>query len=379
MKIVINAYSARVGGGQTYLKNILAHLPTQGGLQILVFAPTSLELPTLPQVKRVQSRWPTTNPLLRAIWERWALPRFLRRERADVLFCPGGVVGTRVPAGCKVVTMFRNMIPFDAELLGRMPWGLQRLRNVILRRILLRSMVSADLTIFISDHTRGLIERMARIPNPVTIPHGISEAFRTAGKDLPRPKTAPEGPYLLYVSRFDIYKHHRAVVRAFAALPEELRNGLSLVFLGETDMPEAEPVAKLVKDLALQDQVLMPGAVPYDSLPAWYLHAHAILFASSCENCPNILLESMGSGRPVLSSNALPMPEFGGEGLIYFSPFDDKDIAGAISRVLGDKECAKKVANAAMLRSGRYDWKLTAEETWSRIFAVAEARNLGGV
>ncbi|MEZ7911446.1 MAG: glycosyltransferase family 1 protein [Propionivibrio sp.] len=372
MKIVINAYSARMGGGQTYLKHILAKMPVRADLEVLIFAPAALNLPLHPHIKRVQTRWPTTNPMARALWEHWALPSFLRRERADVLFCPGGVVGSRLPAGCKVVTMFRNMIPFDAALVSRMPWGLQRLRNVILRRVLLRSMANADLTIFISDHARGLIEQLAHIPNPVTIPHGISEAFRTVDRPLPRPEGAPHGRYLLYVSRFDIYKHHREILRAFTALPDEVRKDLSLVFLGETDMPEAEPVARLIQDLGIQDKVLMPGAVPYDSLPAWYQHANAILFASSCENCPNILLESMGSGRPVLSSNIMPMPEFGGKDIVYFSPFDPKDISQAMLKILGDKECAQRVAQAAMLRSARYDWKLTAQETWARIIDLGD-------
>ena len=374
MKIVVNAYSARMGGGQTYLLNLLKHLPASDQLQLLVFAPASLELPGDSRIRRVQSRWPTTNPLARAFWERFLLPGFLRLEGVDVLFCPGGVVATPVPPKCKVVTMFRNMIPFDAELVGCMPWGLQRLRNLILKRVLLRSMARADLTIFISDHARGLIERLAHIPNPVTIPHGISEAFRSAGRALPRPVGAPDGKYLLYVSRFDIYKHHREVVHAFAALPAELREGLSLVFLGEKDLPEAEPVVHLVRDLGLEGKVMMPGAVPYASLPKWYQHAQAILFASSCENCPNILLESLGSGRPVLSSNVMPMPEFGGQDLVYFSPFDPQGISRAILQVLGDNEFSISVAKSAVLRSERYDWKLTAQETWRQIFAVTRQK-----
>ena len=370
MKIVINAYSARLGGGQTYLRNLLALLPAGADLAVLVFASDSLPLPEHPQLRRVQAAWPTTNPLLRALWERFALPRFLRRERADVLFCPGGVVGTRPPPGCKVVTMFRNMIPFDAELVARMPWGLQRLRNLILRRVLLRSMAGADLTIFISDHARALIERLARIPNPVTIPHGIAAAFRSAGRALPRPDAAPAGEYLLYVSRLDVYKHHREVVRGFAALPPALRKRLHLVFLGETDLPEAEPVTRLVRELGLQGQVLMPGAVPYASLPAWYHHARAIVFASSCENCPNILLEGLGAGRPVLSSDVMPMPEFGGPGLAYFSPFDPASLGLALERVLASPQEAERVARAAQERSLRYDWSDTARQTWQRILAL---------
>lgn len=372
MKIVVNAYSARIGGGQTYLRNLFAHLPARADLEVLIFAPASLQLPAHPQVRRVHAPWPTSNPLARAFWERWALPGFLRREQADLLFCPGGVVATRAPANCKVVSMFRNMIPFDDALVRSMPWGLQRVRNLILKRVLLRSLSEADLTIFISDHARAVIEKLVHIPNPVTIPHGINDSFRCAAETLPRPELAPPGDYLLYVSRFDVYKHHRELVSAFAALPEALRAGLLLVFLGETDMPEAEPVARLVQELALADQVLMPGAVPYATLPAWYQHARANLFASSCENCPNILLEAMAAGRPVLSSKVMPMPEFGGDELVYFSPFDPHDIARAIACVLSDGAVAQRVARAARLRSSCYDWSVTASKTWTRLFDLAE-------
>ena len=368
MKIVINAYSARLGGGQTYLKNLLARVARFPEIEVYIFAPATLVLPDSPNVRRMHSRWPTTNPLLRVVWERILLPRFLRRIGADVLFCPGGVVATRVPPGCKVVTMFRNMIPFDPDLLAKMPWGLQRLRNLILRRVLLRSMAGADLTIFISDHTRALIERLARIPNPVTIPHGISNVFRT--RDTARPANAPTGKYLLYVSRFDLYKHHMEVVRAFHALPASLKDGVSLVFLGESDMPQANAVRELIGQLHLGEKVLIGGAVPYESLPAWYAHAHAVLFASSCENCPNILLESMASGRPVLSSNVMPMPEFGGDGIAYFSPFDPADISAALARVLADAAYAEQVGDAALNMSKRYDWDRTARETLSAILAL---------
>lgn len=374
MKIVINGMSARLGGGRTYLVNLLAHLPTSADLQVLVFVPDDFGLPADPRLLRARTRWPTTNPLLRALWERFVLPAYLRRTGAHVLFCPGGVVATQVPAGCKVVTMFRNMIPFDPSLVASMPWGWQRIRNLILRRVMLQSLANADLSIFVSDHARALIERLAHIRNPVTIPHGIGDAFRTAGLDLPRPHAAPDGQYLLYVSRFDIYKHHREVVQAFAALPAPHRDGLYLVFLGETNLPEAAPVAELVHRLGLDSWVLMPGAVPYALLPAWYQHAKAIIFASSCENCPNILLESLGAGRPVLSSDVMPMPEFGGPGLLYFSPTAPLSLTNALNRVLESPDAAERLAAAAADRSRRYEWSRTAHETWTRVLALTQAQ-----
>ena len=371
MKIVINATSARLGGGQTYLINLLAHLPSQPDLELLVFAPDDLELPNDGRVQRVRTAWPTTNPLLRTVWEKLRMPAYLRRVKADVLFCPGGVVATRAPAGCKTVTMFRNMMPFDTRLIQRMPWGLQRIRNLILRRVMLKSMAHADLTIFISEFARGLIESMIRVPAAVTIPHGINERFRTPGTALPRPGRLPPGEYLLYVSRFDLYKHHCEVVTGYSQLPAALRARFALVLIGKNNLPEARRVQELVATLGLADQVLTLGAVKYADLPAYYNNAAATLFASSCENCPNILLEALGAGRPMLSSDVMPMPEFGGDAVQYFSPTDPTSIRDALRRVLESEAECRRLSVAAADRAAMFDWASTAALTWQSITSLA--------
>jgi glycosyltransferase involved in cell wall biosynthesis len=371
MKVVVNAMSARLGGGRTYLVNLFAHLPPRSDLELLVFAPDDLVLAEDSRIRRVRTAWPTTNPLLRTLWEMFALPAYLRRVGADVLFCPGGVVATTAPAGCKVVTMFRNMIPFDDRVRASIPFGLQRIRNWLLHGTMLRSMARADLTIFISDYARKVIERLVPIRNPVTIPHGISDAFRTAERQLARSPNVPGGDYVLYVSRFDVYKHHQQVVAGYAQLPAALREQFPLVLVGEDDMPLAQKTRQLIRELQLEGQVILLGPVPYGELPTVYRHAFATLFASSCENCPNILLEALAAGRPVLSSNVMPMPEFGGEGIEYFSPYDADDIAAKLLAVLTDRERAQSIAREARRRSDRYEWSVTARDTWSQILMLA--------
>lgn len=240
---------------------------------------------------------------------------------------------------------------------------------------MLKSMGDADLTIFISDFARSVIEALRTIPNPVTIPHGISEHFRERADKPARPGAAPAERYILYVSRFDVYKHHDVVVEGFAALPKSLRDPYRLVFLGETNLPAAGPVRERLNTLGIADSVIIGGAVPYEELPAWYANADIILFASSCENCPNILLESLGSGRPILSSDVMPMPEFGGPGLGYFSPFDPQSVNKALRDVLESPEKAAAIAQAATQQSKRYDWAETARKTWQAILSLPQRQD----
>ena len=370
MKIIINGFSARLGGGRTYLSNLLSRLPPDADLDVIVYAPASLSLPQDARIRRGVARWPTENPLLRTVWEKFALPRVIEREKAHVLFCPGGVVATRVPTGCRTATMFRNMIPFDPVARARVRSPLQRLRNVLLHRVMLRSLANADLSIFISDHARNLIETMTPVRNPVTIVHGIGDAFRTRGMTIERPAALPSGEYLLYVSRFDVYKHHYELASAFADLPDALRRRYKLVLVGEDDSDLVRPVMALAAAHGLQDQIVVMGPVAHDKLPALYHHATVNLFASSCENCPNILLEALAAGRPVLSSDVMPMPEFGADAVSYFSPTDPASIRDALQRILESASERQRLGEAAALRSDDFDWARSASTTWKSILSL---------
>src|SRR5207253_11491672 len=77
------------------------------------------------------------------------------------------------------------------------------------------------------------------------------------------------------------------------------------------------------------------GEVQYDQLHRLYAAADIGVFASSCENMPNILLEGMASGLPMACSNLGPMPEVLGDAGIYFNPERPDEIAAAIRTLFG--------------------------------------------
>jgi glycosyltransferase involved in cell wall biosynthesis len=369
MRILINAYSARIGGGQTYLKNLLTRLPTEN-VSIFLYAPASLEIPSDSRIYRLDTKMPVVNPISRLIWERLLLPATLRRLKIDLLFCPGGLVNTRPPRGCRVVTMFRNMLPFDRESLIQSGSLFLKLKNRLLKSRMLSSMRKADLVIFISDYAREVIESHIRLKNFTTISHGISESFCVSNTALPRPDLPFAGKYLLYVSRFEVYKRHAELVRAYAALPAEIRSEYKLVIAGGKDTPSGLLVNGLIRKLGISNQVFLIGEYPYRELPALYKHAELALFLSACENCPNILLEAMGAGVPILCSDYPPMPEFGGPGLRYVSPDKPEVVAAAIIDLLSDLEAADRISAYAAARAEQYDWAVTASRTWNVLLGV---------
>ena len=62
------------------------------------------------------------------------------------------------------------------------------------------------------------------------------------------------------------------------------------------------------------------GKVDFDSLDSYYKKADGFIFASTCENMPNILLEAMASSLPICCSEYQPMLEMLGNTGEYFNP-----------------------------------------------------------
>jgi glycosyltransferase involved in cell wall biosynthesis len=375
MRVLINALSARQGGGQTYLYNLLSHIPENVPVEVCLLAPSSFGLAVSDgRVQRIEVSSGLENPLARALWEKHALPRLARALRADVLFCPGGIIGARILNGCRTVTMFRNMIPFDRTQRGRYRSWYERLRNWLLERAMLKSMIRADLVIFISQFAKGVIE--ARVPGgigrSVVVPHGIGPRFRVdLAAPVARPAWLPQGDYFLYVSTLDVYKAQLEVVRAYHLLRERRATPEKLVLVGPENPEYGRKVRKEVEQLGLSDAVFILGPMPYGELPGAYQHARINLFASESENCPNVLLEALAAGRPVVCSERPPMPEFAGDAAVYFDPASASDLAEKLGALADDPARMTDLARRALQRSRLYSWEESARLTWRAIAALA--------
>ena len=367
--MLIDALSARQGGGQTYLLNLLTRLPPGEPSMIYLLAPREVgEQVKSERVRLLQPEWPVRNGLARTVWEKLFLRRHAARLGASVIFFPGGVVASSAPGSSQQVTMFRNVIPFDPAQRAKYPVGYQRLRNWALERVMLKSMLEADLVIFLSNYGRSLIERRAgrAIPGAATIPHGISPVFRAppSGAKL---DWLPDHPYLLYVSSFEPYKAQLEVVRAFARVMQEWKDPLSLVLVGPHNTPYARRVTQEIRSQGLEGRVLMPGNKRYGDLPAAHHHSLIGIFASEAENCPNALLEAMAAGKPILCSSRPPMPEFGGKAVWYFDPSSVEELSGKLLRLLREPATRERLGAAAAEWSRRFDWDQTARATWSAL------------
>ena len=372
--IVVNGLSAIYGGGQTYLRNLADHLPQTNARVIAILPEAHRGLMDRPGIEVVCPPFAARGVVQRALWERYSLPRLLREVKADVLYGPGGTVPATVRAPCRTAVAFRNMIPFAPDARGRYGWGYMFWRLMLLRWLQARAFTRADLVIFISEHGKEVIDAACpgRRGRSALIPHGVAEAFREPSDRGNLRAIPPDTEYVLYVSIVDVYKAQLEVVEAWAQVRRARPEGREkLVLAGPLYPPYGRKVRDLIARLGLERDVILTGAVPGAELPALCQNAKVNVFASACENCPNILLELLAAGRPVISSSAPPMPEFAGDAARYFDPYRPAELSRLLLELLGDRLERDRLGELAAQRSRRFDVRASALATWEALFALA--------
>jgi glycosyltransferase involved in cell wall biosynthesis len=140
-------------------------------------------------------------------------------------------------------------------------------------------------------------ERVTVLRNGVDL-----ELFQPQAREETRASLGLLGPILLSVGHLIERKGHELVIGALPSLP-----GYRLLIAG--DGPERARLENLSNALKVSDRVSFLGALPHEQLHKIYAAADALVLASSREGWPNVLLESMACGTPVVASNIWGNPE----------------------------------------------------------------------
>lgn len=369
MIVGIDASRNRSGGARAHLVGILSQSsPIEHGIEAVhVWAYRALldAIPDQPWLVKHNPPDLEKSLLSQVWWQRFRFPDELVAARCSiVLNTDAGTVSSLRPA----VTMSRDMISYEPGEIERYGVSKARLRLILLRYIQNRSLRHADGAIFLTRHAAETIQKSCgRLSRIAYIPHGVGDNFRTR---RPRPAwpSANERPVrCLYVSNAAPYKHQWVVVRAVEALR---RKGYPIVLSlvgGGSGKAQQRLEAQIFASDPKREFVTQLSFVAQDELPEHLAAADLFVFASSCENMPNTLVEAMASGLPIACSDRGPMPEMLKNGGVYFDPENSDSIAAAIERIVTDVALRVTVAARAKALSEQYSWPRCATETWSFI------------
>lgn len=178
--------------------------------------------------------------------------------------------------------------------------------------------------------SQALTRAMAELDMPterlITMPNGV-DLRRFHLVPLHEARTTlgwPQGPTLISVGNLVENKGHHIVIEALVNLPE-----FRLVIAGEG--PELAALQSLSQRLNVSSRTQFLGHVDQATLTSCYCAADILVLASSREGWPNVLLESMACGTPVVATRV------GGIAEIVTS--------GSVGRLMAGRTVADAVAS----------------------------------
>jgi glycosyltransferase involved in cell wall biosynthesis len=216
--------------------------------------------------------------------------------------------------------------------------------------------------ICVSENTRqDFLRLVGGEPERLKVVHpGVSPVFRPHAADeigSMRARLNLSGPYLLFVGTTP-NKNLARVVEAFAA--GRFTQDFTLVVCGEQSVALGQELAARVAQLGIASRVRFAGFVSDADLPALYAGAAAYLFPSLYEGYGLPILEAMGSGTPVLTSDRGACPEAAAGHAVIANPEDVEALVAGIAAAIAMPQTQR---DAALAYARTRTWAETARGT----------------
>ena len=152
---------------------------------------------------------------------------------------------------------------------------------------------------------RGIpAEKVERVYNGVDriIFHHVPRAEARAKLNLP-----PHGKILLCVANLLPIKGHSDLLHAFKIVRRNHKIDAQLVLVGEG--PLRKSLTEEARTLGILEYVKFAGSCKHDQVPQWINASDAVCLASHNEGLPNVLVEALACGRPVVATKVGGIPE----------------------------------------------------------------------
>ena len=195
------------------------------------------------------------------------------------------------------------------------------------------------------ESVRAQAKRISFIPNPIV----------WMDREVVEQKSASplSNRFILGVGRLSREKGFDRLLRAFRGLG---RSDFHLVILGEGE--EQLTLVNLARELGVEKYVHFPGFVK--DVEIWYRHAACFVLSSRHEGWPNVLMEALANGCPVVSFDCKYGPSEiiqDGENGLLVPEGDVEGLTKAIARVLDDEALRRNLVVKGLERVKMFDVK----------------------
>lgn len=365
MRIAVKANHITHGGGLThynYLAEQFARLKPDWEFLVLA-TPSQKKLfnTGLPNVTFTYYDTPAKNLLSKMYWEKFRLPRIINDLRPDLLYVPGIYSSSKL--NVPIVTLVHNIAPFSRRYIATETL-FQRFRLNLLKFETIKSLQQSNGIIFLSNYTRRYCHSYYDSSNTPNIRayHGTPETGTTENDNTILKSFNIESSFILSVSHIYRYKNIKEMIQAYYHADKQISLPPLYIAGSLYDKNYVSDLKKVIGTSHAPDKVILLGNLTESFLQVLYRNAQLFLFPSSLENCPNILIEAMANGCPIISSNKTVMPEITGYKALYAHPTDVKKTASHIINVMNNNKLRDQLKQNSLQQADKYSWQKTASD-----------------
>jgi glycosyltransferase involved in cell wall biosynthesis len=299
--------------------------------------------------------------IFRNLYELFFFGSALGRDNLSLFWSPDTKLPLFLPSNIPYVVTVHDLAIF------REPETYELSRAIYWRKLFKHAIRSSACIVAISQTTKNdLIELMNIPPEKIRVIYdGVSPSFRLIDDQVHLARVASKyslpNQFLLFVGLFGPRKNIAGILQAYAILKKKHHASHHLVMVGERGWRYRTDL-ELVQRLGLENDVVFPGFVEDEDLPAVYNLADVFIFPSLYEGFGLPVLEAMACGTPVVTSNLSALPEVVGTSGVLVDPRDPEEIALGVHRLLSNSKLASSLVKAGLERSSHFTWENAAEQ-----------------
>lgn len=182
-------------------------------------------------------------------------------------------------------------------------------------------------------------------------------------------------PYVMYTGGIDHRKNIERLIRAYALLPESIRESLQLVIVCSVQMPDRHRLESIAREAGLVGgELVMTGYVPEDDLVCLYNACQLFVFPSWHEGFGLPALEAMRCGKAVIASGTSSLPEVVGLTEALFDPADEHAMMAKMLQALQDSEFRVQLEQHGLQQAYRFSWDRSAQLAWDAMLQKCSSR-----
>lgn len=225
--------------------------------------------------------------------------------------------------------------------------------------------------LIVYSHRLAREANLARYQHKITIAH---EHFVDFTKFAIKKEVDERSNLVGYIGRLS---EEKGILNLIEAVPLVLkkRSGTRFVICGEGSL--ADKVENTIKAEDIEAHVRLMGWIAHEDVPQYLNELKMLLLPSFTEGLPNVILEAMACGTPVLATPVGAIPDIikDGETGFLLKSNDPEHIADRIVELLGKPELLEKVSvNAYNYVRENFSYEKTLE-AWRKILEQLEITN----